>query len=1016
LTQYDINLREYWRILKKRKLIVIFTAFLLGSFSTFFAIINAPTPLYSSTCSIKFEKETTLEGLYAQTLSWSDTDDIETQLSIVTGYEVLTEVAKRLGLIPQNGSIDDPGIYAIVDGLKSKVTVERENYTNIIDINVTDRSSAFAQKMANELAKTYRDLHAEQQGKRTKDALKYIDDQLTTVRQKLRKSEEEFNRFSQVNQLISIDLQSENLLIRKKEITDAIRKLNEDKSELTILLRRINKFLDNPSSTDTNFYSTRASAQYQATNNSLVELFLKKDTLLENYTEQHPDVKSISLKIIENTRKMVLLLKLQMDTIEQKKTDLNEELNAVDVKTNTLMEKKLEYDRLKREVDSFRNMTVLLENKNQEALIKKAEKPEEVVIVKPALQSNFPINPPKTLATGMMGITTGIVLGLILAFIIETFDTSIGAIEDVEETLGAKVLGVIPYTDMKDIISILKGKYTKELDESTISKIINLVSHFAPKAMISESFRALRTNIQFTEENEKIKTIAITSTSPQEGKTLVSVNLAISLAQAGLKTLLIGADLRKPMIGHVFGLEENPGLTDIILGSYPWTDTVKTVTDIIMGRMSMDDVIMTPGLDNLNIITSGPIPPNPAELLESKRLISFIEEAEKKYDIVIFDSTPVLSTADAAILGTKVDSVLIVYRVGAVSKGLLKRTSSQLKQVNCSIMGVILNGMKPDISPDFPSYKYYQYFSYYGDAEGESPQKTKKPFSFFPWKSGDIKASLNNVMPSDNLTPTPDKNMTQTSSYLKIVVAVLSFLILLSGILWQSGIINPFNYLISEGPVTKPDRTPETTDETIENQMEASTGSEPDTKQTPPEEVSVRDNKAVDSKPGLQMEENKVEEAIEIPPYPAGTFPYSIYLGSFNTREKAEKAISEFTLAGLSTFSVKVSLKDKGIWYRIYSGYFKEYKETEEFIKKHNLIDASIKNTTYTNLIEDYQGPNDIIKIEESLKIKGFSPYEIDDMNGNSYLLVGAFLTKEGAEAQNAELKVAGFNSQVIKR
>jgi Uncharacterized protein involved in exopolysaccharide biosynthesis len=433
LAQYDINLREYWRILKKRKAIVIITAIILGLFSTFFAVFQAPTPLYTSTCSIKFEKETTLEGLYARTLSWSGSDDIETQISIITGYNVLLEVAKNMGLIPRRSTGEDPVAITSVESLKAKVAVERESYTNILNIMVTDPDPAFAQQMANELASTYKKLHTEEQGQRTTEAIRYIEDQLKSVRQKLRESEEEFNRFSQVNQLISIDLQSENLLLRKKEIDDEIRKQNEDKNDFEALYARVEKFIKDPSSTDTNFYSSKANSQYQSSNNSLVELFLNRDSLLENYTSRHPEVIAISQKITESARKMLMLLKQQIDDTEKRRRDLEEELREVDSKTSQLMEKKLEYDRLKREVDSFRDMTVLLENKNQEALITKAEKPEEVVIVKPALISTIPINPPKTVATGAMGIMIGIVLGLVFAFIVETFDTSLGAIEDVEE-------------------------------------------------------------------------------------------------------------------------------------------------------------------------------------------------------------------------------------------------------------------------------------------------------------------------------------------------------------------------------------------------------------------------------------------------------------------------------------------------------------------------------------------------------------------------------------------------------
>ncbi|MGD8228451.1 MAG: Wzz/FepE/Etk N-terminal domain-containing protein, partial [Desulfobacteraceae bacterium] len=206
MAQYDINLREYWRILKKRKLIVVLTAIILGIFSTAFAILKAPTPIYTSICSIKFEKETTVEGLYAKTLTWSSGDDIETQISIISSYSVFKRVAQRLGLIPKMAIPADShmksNVIRIIDNLQSKVEVKRQNYTNILNIQVKDTNPAFAQKLANTIASTYRDLHSENQMKRTTEAIKYIEEQLSSVRQRLQKAEEEFNRFSQDNQLL----------------------------------------------------------------------------------------------------------------------------------------------------------------------------------------------------------------------------------------------------------------------------------------------------------------------------------------------------------------------------------------------------------------------------------------------------------------------------------------------------------------------------------------------------------------------------------------------------------------------------------------------------------------------------------------------------------------------------------------------------------------------------------------------------------------------------------------------
>lgn len=1013
MAQYDINLREYWRILKKRKFIIIITAIILGLFSTIFAIFQAPTPLYTSVCSIKFEKETTLEGLYTRTLSWSEGDDIETQISIINGFSVLLEVAKAMGLIPSKSTGEDTAVITVVEQIKGKVNVEREGYTNILNISVTDPDPAFAQKMANQLAYTYKRLHAEQQGKRTIDAIKYIDDQLASVRDKLKLSEENFNRYSQANQLISIDMQSENLLLRKKEINDEIRQQNENKDDFKAISARVEKFIQDPSSSEVNFYSSRATPQYQASNDSLIELLLKRDSLLENYTSKHPQVIAIDQKIIETARKTLALLKQQIAAANRKIADLENETREVDSKTNLLMEKKLEYDRLKREVDSFRNMTALLEQKNQEALITQAEKPDEVVIVKPALLPAIPINPPKTMATGAMGIIIGIVLGLVFAFIVETFDTSLGAIEDVEATLGAKVLGVIPHAEYKDIIASLKDKIPREMDESILKKMINLASHFAPKTMIAESFRALRTNIHFSEGDKNIKTIAITSTSPQEGKTMVSANLSISLAQSGLKTLLVGSDLRKPMLGQVFGLEETPGLTDIIFGDYPWSHTVKTITDIIiMGKISLDDVMITPGMDNLNIITSGTIPPNPAELIESDRMVTFIEEAKKQYDIIIFDTTPVLSAADAAILGQKMDGVLIVYRVGAVSKGLLKRTASQLQQVKCNIIGIILNGMKPDISPDFPDYKYYKYYSYYGKDENKE-RSTRGLKSFLPFgrKAGDRKSSIMSLLlPSTEKADQGDKKSRR--SVLKWALIIFTSLFIVWGILWQTGIINPIKKDNRPDPRTsvgkkrsgetaaKPETRP-VTSSSVENTVpEVGVEHEEATAIVQTDDMTVRD------------EDTPIKDA----DYLSGSFPFSIYFGSSISKEKVEASIAQYRREGLSAYWVKIDFKEKGIWHRMYAGYFKDQEQAQDVINKYNFTDAEIKNTAYANLIGIYDTEEAIESMTRTIEDLGYSPYTVIDQEGRLALFVGAFITEQGAEEQNMELQLSGIHSRIVKR
>lgn len=1011
MAQYDINLREYWRILKKRKFIVFFVGIVLGVFSTAFAVLKAPTPVYTSACSIKFEKETTVEGLYAKTITWSGGDDIETQISVIKSFTIFEKVAQRLGLIPKTTApVDSPvkgNIARVVDTLQAKVEVTRQGMTNILNIQVKDTDPAAAQRLANTVAATYKDLHSELQMKRTLDAIRYIEDQLVQVRQRLREAEEEFNRFTQNNQLLSIDIQSEKLLARSQEVQNGIRKLAENKGELQNMVARLDKFIANPS-VQGNFYSAKATTQYQSANDSLTELQLRRETLLKDFTPLHPEVVDVGRKILEGARKMRLLLLSQIGDLEKQEADARSELQELDSKSSSLMEKKLEYDRLKRKVELYNDMTTLLERKNQEALIKKAEKPEEVTVVKPALFPTEPINPPRTATTGAMGLVIGLVLGLIAAFIVETFDTSLGAIEDVEETLKTRVLGVIPQADAKEMHETFKEKLPEGMEEISPAHLVNMVAHYVPKSMMAESFRGLRTNIAFKDTENEIKTIAVTSASPQEGKTIVSVNLAITMAQAGMKTLLIGSDMRKPMIARVFGVDQTPGLSEILLGNCRWRDAVQTVTDMIVGKMSLDEVLLTPGLDNLHVIAAGSIPPNPAELVESKRLKEFIEEAKSEYDLVLFDSPPILSTADAAILGSKMDGVLLVYRLGTVSRGLLKRSTSQLEQVNCRILGVILNGMKPEVSPDFHNFKYYKYYSSYGEEA-----KKERQNGLLLWARA-------------------RKGRERKNSALTASLAGVGLVLAVGGILWHYGIVDPLKPLDSAKPV--PDKTVQPIAQKVVDKVKqegaktALPAKAPPAvvkQESPPEaKVQVVAEKPLQetrppipaAKPAVEKKAVPEERAKESPPVLQGEFPYSIYLSSLKTLDLAKRAISVYADKGIEAYWVKVHFKEKGEWYRIYTGHFKDRQEAESFARAQGIAEKETLKTEYANLIGVSSQPRDLGAKIKAVSDLGYSSYTVKGSDGKVRLLVGAYVTEEAAETQCQDLMARGIENRVIKR
>jgi succinoglycan biosynthesis transport protein ExoP len=1027
LPQYDINLREYWRILRKRKFLVTFTAIALGGFSIAFAVLRAPTPVYTSVCSIKFERETTIDGLYARAITWSGADDIETQISLIKSFTVFEKVAKNLGLIPktspplENGQ--KPQAAALVANLQSKVEVTREIHTNILNIQVKETDPVFAQRLANNIATTYRDLHSENQMKRIMEAIKYIEDQLANVRQKLREAEEDFNQFSQDNQILSIDMQSEKLLARGQEIRGDIRNLTETREELAGLMDGLEQFIKNPKGSDHNFFSAKAHPQYQAANDALVSLMLKRDSLLEEYTRQHPNVVETDRKIVEHARKMKMLLEQQIKESDKKKQDFLAELADLDKKASVFMEKKLEYERRKRKVELYHEMTALLERKNQEALIRKAEKPEEVTIVKPALLSKDPINPPKKAVTGIMGLLIGVAVGLLAAFVVETFDTSLGAIEEIERILRTDVLGVIPYADPKGIEERFKEKFPEGKMESISALATDLIAHFSPTSIIAESLRALRTNIQSRDQERKNRTIVVTSASPQEGKTFVSINLAITMAQTGLKTLVVGSDMRKPTLGKAFGVDNTPGLSEILLGNYVWRDTVKTIADVIVGKMTLEEVMLTPGLDNLHIITSGSVPPNPAELIQSKLLKDFIEEAKTEYDFIILDTPPILSTADSSILGSRVDGVLLIYRIGSVSRGLLKRSITQLEQANCEILGVVLNGVKPEVSPDFQDYKYYRYYHSYGEEE-KKPGRSKVGFMFSDreeWK--DIELVPESILEKGVRGKGGPNKRSAVTTYTLLGVAVA---LLGGGILWQAGIISPRDRNGLGEPEGKGISIPSVRKSIPKNERKARATPLP----KPPSANSVKERDKIQRlKAEPKVSQAQPQTAVPAPVAAAkpsqsevnnpvsktAAFPYSLYLGSSATRDQAKGAIANYSKKGLSPYMVEVHL-NRGTWFRIFLGHFKSGEDAKRFAAEHGLDEAKVKKTQYATLVGVYSDTSELEKDMRELSKLGHMPYVIQEPGGKSQLFCGAFLTEAGAEQLQQELKTNGIDSRVVRR
>ncbi|MCS7012285.1 MAG: polysaccharide biosynthesis tyrosine autokinase [Chloroherpetonaceae bacterium] len=374
--------------------------------------------------------------------------------------------------------------------------------------------------------------------------------------------------------------------------------------------------------------------------------------------------------------------------------------------------KNIEFARLQRNNKTLEELFSLLEKRYQEALIAEEQVPSGVEIIDWAIPNPFPVGPNRKVNI-ILSIVVGLTLGIGVVMLIQFLDKNIHTPEQAEK-LGS-LLATIPVIEtFDDTVRDKSGTSVKVIEgpEAEYKKIAShLVTHLDPKSAVSEAYRSLRTAILFSssynakENGSAGKVYVITSSSPKEGKSTTISNLAITLAQGGQKTLLIDADLRRPVIHSIFGYSKEPGLTNYLVG-----------------RSKIEEVLRTAPVPNLSIITSGTIPPNPSELLGAPRMKDFLADMKAQFDIILFDSPPVLAVTDAQVLSQHADGVVVILAAGQTQFELAKRTKQALMKVDAPILGYVLNNF--DLNKAYGSYyKYYRYYNYYYESKGASRKK-----------------------------------------------------------------------------------------------------------------------------------------------------------------------------------------------------------------------------------------------------------------------------------------------------
>ena len=414
-------------------------------------------------------------------------------------------------------------------------------------------------------------------------------------------------------------------------------------------------------------------------------------------------VAQIKQKIIEQ--------QIELEGLAARKRALTAVIGEYEGQFNQIPEKSIELAKLQRARLSNEKLYLLVEEKFNEAAITEKSEFGYVDIVDPAIVPTIPVSP-NVRVNLMLGALIGLALGVAIVLLRSYLDVRVRTPEDL------KRFGFVPLSAINQMTEELgkaesNGNGSGSVNQNAAFDPL-LVAYFNPLSPLAESYRRLRTNVLYAQMDSPLKSFLITSANPSEGKSTTVANLAIAFAQAEKKILLVDGDMRRPTLHTRFGLSKNPGLTDLFVGS-----------------ATFDEVVNKEVVDNMDVLCCGTTPPNPAELLGSKRMQEFIQQMSIKYDLLLFDSPPLLAVTDAAVLSTSVDGAILVVSAGSTRAAAIQRASEFLMGVGGKLLGVVLNNfdVKKAYGGYYGSYRYGYYgygYGYYHSTNGDGKKRKKR--------------------------------------------------------------------------------------------------------------------------------------------------------------------------------------------------------------------------------------------------------------------------------------------------
>ena len=735
LSPHEPHLYDYLLILRKHQWLIL--SFMLSVVTIVSIATFRMQPVYVATARIEIDKENANILPFPGGDSYDymmDTDNyIETQAKILTSETLALQTIRnnRLALRPElagsggiseavaNGNLANQKRPPELAEFLGNLSVKRVPNSRLMDASFESTDPQLAARTVNAHIATYIEQNYRSKYEATSQASDWLADQLRDFKIKVQKSEDARIAYERQNQIWTLD-DKQNMTTQR--LSDINKQFTEAQAE------RVKK---------ESFYQFAKAGNLDAvpqldSNSALTELLKKRGETsaeyadaLQQYGPNFPKVlrlkaqlKDIDDNIAKEKQKILDVLESDYREARQREALLADALNQAKTETNQMAEKMVEYNILKREAEANKALYEGLMTKMKETAISGALRSSNIRVVDPAMVPTAPARPAKA-KNIILAFLVGLVGGIGLALLREYLDNTVKTPDDIETLARLPSLAVVP--QFAGTNGYRRRGMLPDFSENGHDKRIELVAQHLPKSQMSEAFRALRTSILLSQAEHPPQVILVTSALPREGKTTAAANLAVTLAQLGDSTVLVDADLRKPGIGRMLNLG---------------TGKYAGLSSYLAGVSSLDLVsVPHPAIPNLVAIPTGPLPPNPADLLSSHKLADAIVELRTKYKFVVMDSPPVMAATDAVILSVQADGVLLVVRSGETPKVAFTRTRDLLTSVKSRILGVVLNAVDSSAPDYYYSYRYYPYSYGYGPqetgdtAQGEISESVSEAFS-----------------------------------------------------------------------------------------------------------------------------------------------------------------------------------------------------------------------------------------------------------------------------------------------